>query len=92
MVLSEFGNHGTVHINKGGCANYEEYPWQIYYKGYKPSHCFLVLYIIKIKWKIERLFWNKFRRHSQIHQINYFILEVSLQGNPNTLIQFNLPV
>ena len=58
-------------------------------QGYRSSHCILVLYIIKTKQKIERLFWNQFRRHSQIHQINYLTLEVFLQDNPNTLL-FNL--
>lgn len=50
-----------------------------------PSHYILVLYIIKIKWKTERLFWNLFSRSSQIHQINYFAVEVFLQNNPKTL-------
>ena len=27
---SLIGNHVTVHINKAGCANYEEYSWQLY--------------------------------------------------------------
>lgn len=93
MVLSEFGNHSRVDINKGGCANYEEYPWQIYGIGIQILSYILVLYIIKTKWKIERLFWNQFRRHSQMHQINYFTLEVFSQDNPNTvIIQFNLPL